>query len=348
MKRILLVKIGAIGDTVDSVCWPELLTKEGFSIDFITNKGTEIIWGHNKFIKKLFILQIPSLKSINSIKNFLKFIFYFKFKTINKKYNYIFIFNANLNLIRIISLLNLQRVYHFSHFYKNSKWSQKIRTDIQRTRQEEHLLKRAGLKIKSPKSLLLNLEESPVDFKINFKNRIIAIAVGGGNPISNANTRSLTKEFLFNFIKAQNKSTTVFLLGKGNSDLERVASLKDLISKNKIDLQIELIDLIDKLSLNQVFFLLKKANIFIGGDTGLSKLAAASGVKSLILFGPTSSMLAAPIGKNVISLDTSYSCKSCYAPQEGTYSTMYSCKDIGCMKWHDDKISLINNLLNEK
>ena len=29
MKRILLVKIGAIGDTVDSVCWPELLTKEG-------------------------------------------------------------------------------------------------------------------------------------------------------------------------------------------------------------------------------------------------------------------------------------------------------------------------------
>ena len=123
--------------------------------------------------------------------------------------------------------------------------------------------------------------------------------------------------------------------------------LKDFFKSYKGRFLIELMDLTNKLSLKQVFYILKKSNIFIGGDTGLSKIAAASGIKSLILFGPTSSKLASPIGDNVIALDSNYSCVTCYAPQEGTFSTMYTCQDYGCMKWHNDKIDLVNNLINE-
>ena len=67
---------------------------------------------------------------------------------------------------------------------------------------------------------------------------------------------------------------------------------------------------------------MKKSNIFIGGDISLSKIKAASKIKSLILFSPTSLKLVSPFKKKVTTLDSNYSYVTCYATQEEKFSRM--------------------------
>lgn len=59
---------------------------------------------------------------------------------------------------------------------------------------------------------------------------------------------------------------------------------------------------LNDLSLSQVLGLLSCVNIFIGNDSGITHLAAALGVKTIALFGPTNSAVYRPIGPDVTVL----------------------------------------------
>jgi ADP-heptose:LPS heptosyltransferase len=71
-------------------------------------------------------------------------------------------------------------------------------------------------------------------------------------------------------------------------DPVRAAAARDLV-----------IDLMGRADLVTSFAALKRARLFIGNDTGYSQLAAAAGVPTLVLFGPSDDRVWRPWGANV-------------------------------------------------
>ena len=90
----------------------------------------------------------------------------------------------------------------------------------------------------------------------------------------------------------------ILLLGR---DDERPSALNLIhsIPENK------LIDLVGGADLLTVYACLSKASFYIGNDSGLMHLAAASGIPTLGLFGPTREELYAPWGKSAATVRTS-------------------------------------------
>jgi ADP-heptose:LPS heptosyltransferase len=82
----------------------------------------------------------------------------------------------------------------------------------------------------------------------------------------------------------------VFLLGPAELDRFSNATIKTIKSTAKC---------LTNLPLTQILGLLSCADGFIGNDSGITHLAAALGVKTLVVFGPTSPTVYRPIGPAV-------------------------------------------------
>ena len=77
----------------------------------------------------------------------------------------------------------------------------------------------------------------------------------------------------------------------GESDAERVAELKAAFGKRLVFL--------DHRPLHILGAVLQRCAFYIGHDSGISHLAAAAGVKCLLLFGPTDPAVWAPTNPDV-------------------------------------------------
>jgi ADP-heptose:LPS heptosyltransferase len=61
----------------------------------------------------------------------------------------------------------------------------------------------------------------------------------------------------------------------------------------------------------QLYALLARSAVYIGGDTGTTHLAAAAGVPVLCLFGPTDFVVTRPYSKNSVIIRKDVSCSPC-------------------------------------
>ncbi|HEX3917039.1 MAG TPA: glycosyltransferase family 9 protein [Caulobacteraceae bacterium] len=84
----------------------------------------------------------------------------------------------------------------------------------------------------------------------------------------------------------------VMILGE-KSEGHEVEPVRSTASKDLI------IDLVGKTDLLTTFAALKRADLFIGNDTGFSQLAAAAGVPTIALFGPSDDRIWRPWGEDV-------------------------------------------------
>jgi heptosyltransferase-3 len=82
----------------------------------------------------------------------------------------------------------------------------------------------------------------------------------------------------------------IFLLGPAERDRFGVATIKKISSTARC---------ITDVSLPQVLKLLSCASSFIGNDSGITHLAAALGIRTLVVFGPTDPAVYRPIGPAV-------------------------------------------------
>jgi len=75
------------------------------------------------------------------------------------------------------------------------------------------------------------------------------------------------------------------------------------------------IDLIGRVDLATIYACLKRASLYVGNDSGLTHIAAASGVPTLGLFGPSSEMFYGPFGARCASVRGPRSFEDiCHAP----------------------------------
>ncbi|HKY06928.1 MAG TPA: glycosyltransferase family 9 protein [Candidatus Binatia bacterium] len=81
----------------------------------------------------------------------------------------------------------------------------------------------------------------------------------------------------------------------------------------------------DGLSLSQAAALLSRCNLYLGNDSGISHLAAATGTRTVTLFGPSNPRQWAPRGKNAVVLRRHLACSPCAEP------VMKSCPHHACL-----------------
>lgn len=98
------------------------------------------------------------------------------------------------------------------------------------------------------------------------------------------------------------RKINVIITGAGQFDGETIARLSGLV-KNPV------VSLHNQLGLGDFIALLQSAAFFLGNDTGPTHLAAACGIPTLALFGPTDEFLWGPMGANVHILRSAVPCE---------------------------------------
>lgn len=96
----------------------------------------------------------------------------------------------------------------------------------------------------------------------------------------------------------------VFVIS-GPADREIVERLKAKVNDNFI--------LVDRLPLSKLAAVIKRCNVFIGNDSGVTHLAAAMGIDALAIFGPTDPKIWGPRGERVKILYKKAHCSPCLA-----------------------------------
>jgi ADP-heptose:LPS heptosyltransferase len=74
------------------------------------------------------------------------------------------------------------------------------------------------------------------------------------------------------------------------------------MAQQLLELLPEAMDLVGKLSLSEVVALLERATLFVGNDSGLMHLAAATGTPTIGLFGPTDAATYGPTGRRATAV----------------------------------------------
>jgi heptosyltransferase-2 len=146
-------------------------------------------------------------------------------------------------------------------------------------------------------------------YGVNTTDRVVSILPGGGkNPGAFMPTKRWQPEKFARLadILIQKYKVKVILVG-GTGDEEVV---KEVISamENKV------INLVSRTTFKQLAAVLKRCQLFIGGDSGPLHIAAAVGTPTIGIFGPSDPKLVAPRGDNHLTVWKNTSCSPCYRP----------------------------------
>jgi len=148
-------------------------------------------------------------------------------------------------------------------------------------------VRRGDCLIKATKSDINSGRELLEEIDVDFSEKVVVIQPGSGGAYKRChldNFQAVAKELVSRGIKA------IFLLGP--AELEQFS---DETKKNIAGVAQCLTDL----SLTEVVGLLSCADVFVGNDSGITHLAAAMGIKTLSVFGPTDPVIYGPIGPDV-------------------------------------------------
>ncbi|MGR3179567.1 MAG: glycosyltransferase family 9 protein [Candidatus Anammoxibacter sp.] len=158
---------------------------------------------------------------------------------------------------------------------------------------------------------------------------IVAIHPGSGSKKKNWPTQNFVE-----VAKCLTKKHEIKLLViSGPADEAVVSVLKENINKNAISV-------LENAPLSSLAAVLARVDCFLGNDSGISHIAAAVGVSSLLIFGPTDPDVWAPIGDNVQVVRSEHPCSPCQKDK------MRNCEKQQCLE--DVKVKEVVGKILEK
>jgi hypothetical protein len=141
--------------------------------------------------------------------------------------------------------------------------------------------------IKATKADINRGRELLKEINVDSSEKLVVIQPGGGG----LHKRCRLDNFLVVAEELVSKNIQViFLLGPAELEQFSDATIKKITGAAKC---------LTDLSLTQVLELLSCADAFLGNDSGITHLAAAMGVKTIAVFGPTNPAIYSPIGPDV-------------------------------------------------
>lgn len=105
--------------------------------------------------------------------------------------------------------------------------------------------------------------------------------------------------------------------------------------------EIPILNAVDVGGLGEVCGFLKRCSVVIGGDTGPVHMAAALGVPSVMIFGPSDPRLVAPFGDIHRSVWKRVPCSPCYTPSSVLNKSNYEGNNFVCWTKTHECLTLI-------
>ncbi len=305
MKKILLFKIGAIGDTLMTTPFVRQLRERypDATIDYLIGSASKDVLIGNKNLNKI----IPFDESI-IFKRRIKEYFALIRKVKKEHYDKVFVLDKHWAMNFSAKMFGIKERIGFDRLGKEGKFLTK-KTYYGNDKHEIHyyldLLKADGIR-PDYKDTRMDLTLSKNDIKKaesiwkknSLEKGVVCIIPGGGNnPGESSGIRNWPIDNYTELIKRLvSKGHQVVLIG-GKSDKE----LSKNILENK-NIRKSILDLIGKLSLKESAAVISKCDVVVCNDSGPMHLAACVNNNVISLFGPTNPKRKAPLLKESHSI----------------------------------------------
>lgn len=293
--KILIVKMSSLGDVIHTIPFVRVLKKKfpDAQIDWVVNEAYETLLKGNPDVSELITLKrkkwlslIGFFKNLSDIK---KFSNYLK----SKKYDYIIDLQGLFKSILIVLMANGKKVVGFSNPREpvSSFYDEKIEGDYNHHAILRYLslLKSLGIEWKKEDiDFFIPLTDKDIECVNNFlkgfginDNRYAVFA-----PFSRWKTKMWGQH---NFQKLaeifETKGLPIVFTGDKNEKLSFPAKR----------------NLVGRLTINQLYYLMKNSLFVLTCDSGAMHIASASGAKVFAIFGPTSSHRTGPFSLRIPS-----------------------------------------------
>jgi len=315
IKKILIIKLCCIGDIIQTIPALKAFKSGNVEIHYLCNKWVDDLLDMIPFVDKKIVIDV------NNFFDLLKKILILR----KEKYDLVVNFHRDLKSYIFINFINAKYkagfIWNGYEKFLNFKFTfdYKIHESLRYLAIAEGL----GFKRKDVFTELKVPEIKAKEYEITGEKKVGLFPGGGKNP----GTFMWTKRFPFEkYIEVakllKTSGITVYFFG-GEMDRDTVDQSKILDAGFKI--------IITK-SLKELAFYISQMDVFIAGDTGPLHMAAALGVKTIGLFGPTSPELVAPLNKNSSFIWGKENCSPCYVPETVHKKEFLKCQDNKCMK----------------
>lgn len=332
-KKILVVKLGAIGDVVMSLAMINQIDKKhpGARITWMAGKTVAPLIKSIRRIDEVIIINDSDLLTGNSVKKF-KVLFKMWIKLFGKRYDLIITAYKDKRY-KLLTSTAIGKVR--KDFFGKVRQTTLSNGRYHAVEYMRLINDTDNWEMSTPTFPECDIIPSS-NFENSFlkpENKCVAIAPGGSkNLLSDTDERRWPVEnYVHVATKLIEQNVTVIIIG-AESDTWVLKHFEN----------IPVVNLIGKTSITDVIYIYDKCDLLISHDTGLLHLAKLSGIYTIALFGPVDPRWM--VGKNekikTIWGGEELSCAPCYNGK-----TFADCDNNICMKNIDPEI--ITNLVNK-
>lgn len=311
LKNILVVKLSAIGDVIHAlpVSYAIKETFPAAKVTWVVEPPAFDLLKMNPCVDKIILFQKKEFKTFSG---FVKKFFPFKKEIQNEKYD------------AVLDLQGLFKSAAIAFFAESNvklgicnmrEMSDKVSKPVIGENAQGHIVERyldtaraigcrvdkVVFPIEIPPEEIANAQEIMAQAKLDENKPYVVFAVGANWP----NKRWRTDYFAELGDWLYSVKVTPVIIGGGQLDVVRAAEIFS-------PMQISPVNLVNKTNLPQLAYVIKKARLVIGGDTGPVHLGAALGVRSLMLMGPTDANRNGPYGQIENAIEVDRDCKGCW------------------------------------
>lgn len=132
----------------------------------------------------------------------------------------------------------------------------------------------------------------------------------------------------------------------GSNQAHELAFIQNLLA----GMDLPVMNLAGRLSLGELSLLIQKARVFVGPDTGITHLAAATGTPTITLFGPTSPVKWAPWPKDYGQMFNPFTARgtqhvnNVWLLQDQQFRPCIPCQQEGCDKHRESTSACLDDL----
>jgi len=318
MKRILVTEVNWLGDSILTTPIFKAL-KESFPSSYVgvmTVERVSDIFLTNPYIDEVIIFD--EKRNHKSFLSKIKFISFLK----KKNFDTVFLIHRSFTRALICFLAGIKNRIGFKRFKNifvvNRGISSPLKP-IHRQNQYFSLFENCGIEINDSQPMIFvsNKSRNNIFPKIkDLKDKYSYII--GINPSANWKLKRWPEEnfsFLSDRLIKELNCAVIFTGAKKE---------KQIIDEVMRHMSQTAYDFCGRTNLLELEAIIENFDIFISNDSGPAHLAAALGINTLVLFGPTSSAITSPRGPTVKAISKDVGCKiPCYDLQ---------CKDNKCMR----------------
>lgn len=318
-EKVLIIRIGAIGDVVETTGLIRALKKRGCSIDYLTGKFPAQILNGDEDINNLMIFESKKYSYIFSLGQQLK----------KEKYDVIFNLQPSLRMKTLCWLATPRKVVNYKKSYKFHAVENFFETG-----------KRIFPDLELEKNIRIHI---PKDLKeimgLNLGNKI-KIALNTG-----ANSSRQGRKWCIDYWAELSQ----LILSKYDAELFVIGAKEDEKNAEELVKKVPQVkSFVGKTSLQETAALLSCADLVISGDTGPLHIASATGTKCIGLYGCCSVSRSGPYGEKHLTISSELSCSPC---DKRTCKYINSeIDDTPCMREIKPQkvLNLVDTILNSK